>query len=231
MDVENATTGKLEGLPGNIAAYIDHTLLHPTALEKDFIRICEEAITHRFKAVCIPGAFVTSAAGVLSGSEIGLATVIGFPLGTSTTQSKCHEAEIAYADGAGELDVVMNPSRMRSGNLQAIAKELSELRKTVPRACLKLILETCYLTDDQKREACKLATDAGWDFVKTSTGFGSGGATLEDVKLMRQASGAEMKIKASGGIRDLETAMSFIEAGASRLGTSSGIALVRAASG
>ena len=231
MDDANATLGNQEGLPGNIAAYIDHTLLHPTALEADFIRICEEAITHGFKAVCIPGAFVKSAAGVLSGSEIGLATVIGFPLGTSSTPSKCCEAETAYAEGARELDVVMNPSWIRSGNLSAIAGELSELRKTVPGACLKLILETCYLTDDQKREACKLATDAEWDFVKTSTGFGSGGATLEDVKLMRQSVGARLKVKASGGIRDLQTAMSFIEAGAARLGTSSGIALIKAALG
>lgn len=219
----------LEGLPGNLAAFIDHTLLHPTALEDDFQTLCEEAVFHAFKAVCVPGAFVGMAATALQGSGVDVATVIGFPLGTTSTRAKCNEAGEAFREGAKELDVVMNPTWMRSGNLRAVASELSELRETVPDACLKLILETCYLTDPQKQLACQMAVEAGWDFVKTSTGFGSGGATLEDVRLMKKVVGDQLGVKASGGIRDLETALSFLRAGATRLGTSSGVALIKAA--
>ena len=215
--------------PQDMAAFIDHTLLHPTALEKDIRTLCEEAIAHGFKAVCIPGAFVPTAAQLLSDTGVHVATVIGFPLGTASTRAKCCEAEIAFQAGATELDMVLNPTWMRSGNLTEVAAELSEVRKAVPAACLKLILETCYLTDAQKRAACEIALEAQWDYVKTSTGFGSGGATLEDVRLMKEVVGERMGIKASGGIRDLDAALSFLSAGATRLGTSSGIAIVEAA--
>lgn len=216
-------------LAKKLASSIDHTLLRPTALKEEILETCKEAIAHGFKAVCIPGAYVKTAADALSGSGALLATVVGFPLGTTSTRAKCCETEASLQDGAQELDVVLNPSWILGGRHTAIARELTQLRSIASGACLKLILETCNLQDTHITTACQLARDAGWDFVKTSTGFGTAGATLEDVALMRQAVGAQMGIKASGGIRTLEEALRFLQAGATRIGTSSGVGILMAA--
>ena len=155
-----------------------------------------------------------------------LAAVLGFPHGNSTSSSKCLEAEAYFKNGADELDMVINVGWMRSGRIKQIETELALIRKAVPQAVLKLILETCYLNDDQKRLACQLAMGAGWDYVKTSTGFGTGGATLADVRLMKEEVRNTMGIKASGGIRDYKTALKYLKEGATRIGTSSGPAIV-----
>lgn len=211
-----------------LASYIDHTLLSPLATEPEIVRLCREALDHSFRAVCVHGCNLDTAREMVSGSGVSLAAVVGFPLGAAATKAKLCEAEACILAGADELDMVLNLGWMKAGNLKAIASELRLLREAAPDAVLKLILETCYLEDPEKKAACHLALDAGWDFVKTSTGFGKGGATLADVRLMKSLAADRMQVKASGGIRDLEAALAFIEAGADRLGTSSGLALMDA---
>jgi deoxyribose-phosphate aldolase len=164
----------------------------------------------------------------LTGADIGLAAVVGFPLGATSTRTKIYEAAACIESGASELDVVLNAGMVKSENYRAVRRELEELRRLNPDTILKLILETCFLDDREKRTVCAMAMDTGWDFVKTSTGFGTGGATLADVGLMREAVGSQMQVKASGGIRDIDFALALIAAGADRLGTSSGIALIHA---
>jgi deoxyribose-phosphate aldolase len=178
--------------------------------------------------VCVNGCHLEAAREIVRGSGVSLAAVVGFPLGAGATEAKACEAEACLLAGAEELDVVLNLGWLKAGNLKAVTTELRLLREIAPDAVLKLILETCFLEDAEKRTACRLALDAGWDFVKTSTGFGTGGATLADVRLMKEAVGEHMQVKASGGIRDLDAALAFIAAGADRLGTSSGLALVEA---
>lgn len=211
-----------------LASYIDHTLLSPVATEAGVEQLCREALQHRFRAVCVNGCHLEVAREMLQGSGVSLAAVVGFPLGAMATVAKVCEAEACVLSGADELDMVLNLGWLKAGNLKAVATELRMLRETAPEAVLKLILETCYLEDSEKRTACRLALDAGWDFVKTSTGFGQAGATLADVRLLKEAVGEKMQVKASGGIRDLDTALAYIAAGADRLGTSSGLALVEA---
>ena len=211
-----------------LASYIDHTLLSPLATETAIEGLCREALQHRFRAVCVNGCHLATAREMLSGSGVSLAAVVGFPLGATASKAKACEAEACMHAGAGELDVVLNLGWLKAGNLEAVAEELRLLREVAPDAVLKLILETCFLEDAEKITACRLALDAGWDFVKTSTGFGKGGATLADVRLMKETVGERMQVKASGGIRDLDTALAFIAAGAERLGTSSGLALIEA---
>ena len=206
--------------------FIDHTLLKPTATPKDIENLCKEAIAHQFIAVCIPPSYLKNAKSVLKDSNVKLATVIGFPLGAMTTNAKVFEAKDALANGADEIDMVINIGMLKSGEAKYIEKEIAEIKKAIGSKILKVIIETCYLTNAEKEAACKAALNANADFVKTSTGFGTAGATFEDVKLMKKIAGDKMQIKASGGIKDRETAIKYIELGVSRLGTSSGIKLV-----
>lgn len=206
--------------------FIDHTLLKPTATPEDIENLCKEAMAHQFIAVCIPPAYLKHAKSVLKDSKIKLATVIGFPLGAMTTEAKVFEAKDALANGADEIDMVINIGILKGGDANYIENEIAEIKKAIGSKVLKVIIETCYLTDAEKETACRAALNANADFVKTSTGFGTGGATFEDVKLMKKIAGDKMQIKASGGIKDRETAIKYIELGVSRLGTSSGIKLV-----
>lgn len=209
-----------------IADYIDHTNLKPNATITEINKLCNEAITYLFKAVCVNGCHVPLAKELLNGSDIKLAAVIGFPLGAMTTSAKIFEAKDAISKGADEIDMVLNIGCLKSGLDEFVQNEITQIKSAVGDKVLKVILETCYLTDDEKRRACTLAVSSGADFVKTSTGFGTGGATFEDVKLMKEIVRDNALIKASGGIRDRETALKYIELGVSRIGTSSGPTLI-----
>ena len=206
--------------------FIDHTLLKPTATPEDIENLCKEAIAHQFIAVCIPPSYLKHAKSVLKDSNVELATVIGFPLGAMTTNAKVFEAKDALANGADEIDMVINIGMLKGGEANYVENEIAEIKKAIGSKILKVIIETCYLTNAEKEAACKAALNANADFVKTSTGFGTAGATFEDVKLMKKIAGDKMQIKASGGIKDRETAIKYLELGVSRLGTSSGIKLV-----
>lgn len=206
--------------------YIDHTNLKATATPQDIKNICLEAKEHKFYAVCVNGCYVGLAISMLKDSEVKVAAVIGFPLGAMSTEAKIAEAKDCVNNGADEIDMVINLGLLKAEHYKAVEDEISAIKKAIGNTVLKVIIETCYLTDDEKSVACKAALNAGADFVKTSTGFGTGGATLEDVKLMKEVVGTRMQIKASGGIKDRKTAMEYIELGVSRLGTSAGIDLI-----
>jgi len=206
--------------------YIDHTILKATATPKEIVQLCAEAIQFKFYAVCVNGSYVKLAKSELKNSEVKIAAVIGFPLGAMSTEAKIAEAVQCVADGADEIDMVINVGLLKAGQADLVENEIAAIKKAIGTQVLKVIIETCYLTNDEKKTACRAALNAHADFVKTSTGFGTGGATIEDVKLMKAEVGDKLKIKASGGIRDLKTALEYIELGVSRLGTSSGIALV-----
>lgn len=209
-----------------INKYIDHTLLKATATPDEIIALCDEAKTHNFFSVCVNGCYVPLAKDNLKDSDVKIVAVIGFPLGASPPESKIREAEIAIEHGADEIDMVMNVGFLKGEWYEAVTTEIAEVKKAIGSCVLKVILEICYLTDEEIRKACQLAIKAKADFVKTSTGFGSGGATEDAVKIMREEVGDRLKIKASGGIRDLETTTKYIEMGAYRIGTSSGVAIV-----
>lgn len=223
--------GTLRGMrptsPRELAAYIDHTLLRPDAMARDIETLCAEAIQAGFASVCVNGSRVAFARRCLGGSGIRVAAVIGFPLGAMTTRMKCLEAEGAVGDGAGELDMVMALGQLKDGARDHVRREIAEVVRVAGAVNVKVILECALLSAEEKVLACHLADEAGAAMVKTSTGFGAGGATLEDVRLLRATVPSRMGVKASGGIRDTSTALALIEAGASRLGTSSGLALVR----
>lgn len=206
--------------------YIDHTLLKPTATEADIQRLCDEAKTYGFYAVCVNSSYVPLAYKALKDSKIKIAAVVGFPLGAMSTESKLFEARYCLDRGADEIDVVINLGWLKSGFTKKVLEELITLKRTIGNAVLKVIIETCYLTEEEKIMATGLVVDAGADFVKTSTGFGTDGASFEDVVLMKKVVGDKVRIKASGGIRDRETAIKYIELGASRLGTSSGVKII-----
>ncbi|BFP43345.1 deoxyribose-phosphate aldolase [Flavobacteriaceae bacterium GF1] len=210
-----------------LAPYIDHTLLKPQATEADIKKLCQEAIGHGFKAVCVNGCYVEMAVNQLQGQATQVATVIGFPLGAMTTEAKIFEAKDAVNKGADEVDMVLNIGWLKSGWDANVQDEIAQIKEGIGEKVLKVILETCYLTDDEKKRASHLAVSAGADFVKTSTGFGTGGATLDDVRLIKSIVGDKALIKASGGIRDRSTALQYIELGVSRIGTSSGPILVK----
>lgn len=216
--------------PNRIAAAIDHTLLKPTATWADYQRLCAEAREYHFAAVCVPPVFVRDCAQELDGSGVRVATVVGFPLGYQTSASKALEARQAVLDGATEIDMVQNVAWAKDGRWDDVRADIAAVVKSTkdanPSALVKVIIETCYLTDDEKVRSCQAAVEAGADFVKTSTGFGSGGATVEDVRLMRRTVGQHIGVKASGGVRSPEQAVAMLEAGATRLGTSSGVSLV-----
>ena len=210
----------------SLSKYIDHTILKATATPSDIKLLCKEAKDYNFYAVCVNGCFVKLAKDEVAGSNVKVAAVIGFPLGTMSTEAKVLETTSCINDGADEIDMVINVGILQSGNNDYVEDEILAIKKACGDKILKVIIETCYLTKDEKRTACQLAMNAGADFVKTSTGFGTGGATLEDVKLMKEVVGDAMKIKASGGIRDKETAKEYIALGINRIGTSSGIKIV-----
>lgn len=206
--------------------YIDHTLLKATATIDDVKQLCREAKEHDFYAVCVNGCYVELARTELENSDVKVAAVIGFPLGAMSTRSKIEEAKACVEDGADEIDMVINVGLLKSGRYKIVENEIAGIKKAIGNAVLKVIIETCYLSEEEKKLACRAAMNAGADFVKTSTGFGTGGATLEDVKLMKEVVGDKLQIKASGGIKDAETAKEYIDLGVSRIGTSSGIKIV-----
>jgi deoxyribose-phosphate aldolase len=217
----------LPSSPRELAGYIDHTLLRADATARDVETLCAEALQANFAAVCVNGSRVGFARRCLGGSGVKVAAVVGFPLGAMTTRVKCLEAEGALSDGAAELDVVLAVGQLKDGARDHVRRDLAEVVRVAGVAKVKAILECCLLTQDEKAMACRLAEEAGVAMVKTSTGFSSGGATLQDVRLLRSTVSARVGVKASGGIRDTATALAMIEAGATRLGTSSGLALVR----
>ena len=206
--------------------YIDHTILKANATESDVVQLCEEARQHEFFSVCINSAWVPTARKLLAGSPVKVCSVIGFPLGAMSTAAKVFEAKQAVADGADEIDMVINVGWLKDGKDDAVREEIQAIKEAVGSRVLKVIIETCYLSDAEKVRACQLSVEAGADFVKTSTGFGTGGATVEDVQLMLDKVQGKTKVKASGGVRDAEAAKKYIEMGVMRLGTSNGIKIV-----
>lgn len=216
--------------PRAIASLIDHTLLKPEAAQNDVSRVCAEACQFGFASVCINPCWVPFVAELLAGSRVKVCTVIGFPLGANETAGKLCEADLALSHGARELDMVQNIGALRSQEFDSLRSEIAELAQLSHSrgAILKVILETCLLTDDEKITACRLAVEAHADFVKTSTGFSTSGATIGDVKLMRETVGDALGVKASGGIRTLEALRQMVAAGATRIGTSSGVSILAA---
>lgn len=211
----------------SLAQAIDHTLLKPEATEEDIARLCAEAREYGFFSVCVNTSRVACAAAELQGSDVRVAAVTGFPLGAMETAAKAFETARAIELGAREIDTVLAIGMLREGRTESVLRDLVEVVRAAGGTPVKVIFETCLLTDAQKLTACAIAIDAGAAFVKTSTGFSSGGATLADVRLLAGAVAGSCQVKASGGIRDTGTALAMIEAGASRLGTSNGIAIVK----
>ena len=211
--------------------YIDHTLLKATATPDEIRKLCSEAKTHQFFSVCVNSCHVPLAKAELAGSAVKVCTVVGFPLGAMAPKAKVFEAQNAIAEGADEVDMVLNVGWLKAGKTVEVRDEIKALKAAVGKRVLKVILETCYLTDEEKKLACQLCVEAGADFVKTSTGFGTGGATPEDAKLMVAAVAGKALVKASGGVRDAAAAQMYVDLGVRRLGTSNGIAIVSGASG
>lgn len=217
--------------PFALARYIDHSLLRPEATEADIEKLCSEAVQYRFFSVCIHPSFIRTARRALAGTDVRVSAVIGFPLGGSLPRVKAYEAMEAAFLGADELDIVMNIGYAKSARWTDLRKETDALLTATPAVVHKMIIETCYLTDSEKRTASAIMLDAGAEFVKTSTGFGPSGASVGDIALIRHATHGRIGIKAAGGIRNLDDTLAFIEAGATRIGTSAGVNIVRACSG
>ncbi|GAA1356348.1 deoxyribose-phosphate aldolase [Arthrobacter rhombi] len=219
--------------PDTIASYIDHTLLKPDASREDILAVAAEAAKYHFKSVCVNPLWVTTVADALQGSGVLTCSVIGFPFGATTTAVKSFEAAGAIADGASEIDMVIDVSAARRGDRDALVADIGGVATTVHEggAILKVIIETSLLDEAAKVLACDAAAEAGADFVKTSTGFAGGGATVEDIALMRRTVGPDLGVKASGGVRSLADAQAMIAAGATRLGASSGVAIVEGEQG
>ena len=210
-----------------IAATIDHTLLKATATEAQIKTLCAEARTHRFASVCVNPGWVRLCAAELAGSDVPVCTVVGFPLGANASEIKAAEARLAIAQGAREIDMVINIGKAKAGDWTSVEEDIrAVVQASKPAALVKVIIETCYLNAEEKAKACLAAKAAGANFVKTSTGFGTGGATIEDVALMRATVGECMKVKASGGIRTRAEAIAMLNAGASRIGASAGVSIV-----
>lgn len=210
----------------NYNKLIDHTLLKPDAKEADVIKLCQEAKQYDFMSVCVNPYYVSLAKKELTGSNVLVCTVVGFPLGQNTTEAKILETRDALKNGADEIDMVINIARLKDGDNPYVENEIALLKKECANHTLKVIIETCLLTDEEKIRACKLAKSAGADFVKTSTGFSTGGATVHDVKLMRETVGEKMGVKASGGVRTHEDLLNMVSAGATRIGTSNGTKII-----
>lgn len=212
-----------------IAAMIDHTLLKPEATPAQIEKLCAEAAEYHFASVCVNPVYIPLAARLLKGTGVKVCCVVGFPLGAIAPEQKAAEAASCAAMGAEELDMVIHVGAAKAGDWALVQRDIEGVVKAAAGHTVKVIIETCLLTDEEKVKACEAAKAAGADFVKTSTGFSTGGATTHDIALMRKTVGPEMGVKASGGIRDYETAMAMIEAGANRIGASAGIAIVAAA--
>ena len=212
----------------NLSSMIDHTILKADATSEMVRSLCEEAREYKFAAVCVNPTHIKYCKELLKDSGVKVATVIGFPLGANTSETKAFETKDAIEKGADEVDMVINIGALKDKNYDLVKNDIEAVVKAASGAAIvKVIIETSLLTDDEKKKVCQLALDAGADFVKTSTGFSTGGATIEDVKLMKSVVGDNMGIKASGGVRDKETAEAMIQAGATRLGTSSGIKIAK----
>lgn len=207
--------------------YIDHTLLSPTATEADILNLCEEALKHNFYSVCVNSSYVPFAKQALGNSDVKVCTVVGFPLGAMSTQAKIFEATQAIEQGAAEIDMVMNIGRLKSKNYVAVLKDISDVKRAIGLTPLKIIFEISELSKNEIVKACEICIDAKADFVKTSTGFSKSGATLTAVKIMKKSVKDQLKIKASGGIKDAETALKYIEVGVHRIGTSSGVTMMQ----
>jgi deoxyribose-phosphate aldolase len=205
---------------------IDHTALKATTTKEQIKVLCEEAAEYKFMSVCVNPTWVKTASDLLKDSEVLVCTVIGFPLGANTPAVKAFETKDAIANGAGEVDMVVNVGAVKDGNWDLVFEDIKAVVDASGDVLVKVIIETCYLTDEEKVKTCELAVKAGADFVKTSTGFGTGGATKEDIALMRKTVGPNIGVKASGGVRTPEDLKNMVEAGATRIGTSSGIKLV-----
>lgn len=210
----------------SLASIIDHTLLKANATRDQIERLCDEAVANGFASVCVNSCWVAPAAERLAASPVKVCTVIGFPLGAMSTAAKAAEATCAVADGADELDMVINVGWLLAGETDAVREDISAIVEAARGRCVKVILETCLLTPEQIQQACELSVEAGATFVKTSTGFSTGGATVEDVALMSRTVAGRCKVKASGGIHTAAEAQAMVDAGADRIGTSSGIAIV-----
>lgn len=215
-----------EWTKASIAKTIDHTILKPSATSEQIKELCAEARANKFASVCVNPRWVSLVAKELSGSDVAVCTVIGFPLGANTREIKVKETELAIQQGAQEVDMVIDIASLKSGDYKSLEEDIRAVVKTAGKAVVKVIIETCFLNNEEKRIACEAAMKAGAHFVKTSTGFGTGGATADDVRLMRKVVGETMRVKASGGIRSYHDAIAMLEAGADRIGTSSGVAIV-----
>jgi deoxyribose-phosphate aldolase len=222
------TTNRPPASAQEIATLIDHTLLKPDATETDITAVCRQALEFQFASVCVNPVWVPLVHSHLAHSRVKTCSVVGFPLGANRTSLKVEETRLAAAEGASEIDMVINVGALRSSHSALVGDEIQQIaeRAHTSGAILKVILETCLLTDDQKILACTLARDAGADFVKTSTGFSTGGATEADIKLMRATVGPAMGVKASGGVRTLDALQRMVHAGATRIGTSSGAQII-----
>lgn len=205
---------------------IDHTLLKPDATPEQIVKLCEEAKMFDFMSVCVNPGYVPLAYEQLKGSNVKVCTVIGFPLGMNLTVTKVQEAELAIKEGADEIDMVINIGMLKAGHDDYVEEEIRQLKYVAGSKVLKVIIETCLLNDDEKVRACLASKNAGADFVKTSTGFSTGGATVHDVYLMRKTVGEEMGVKASGGVKTHEDLLAMVEAGATRIGTSNGTKII-----
>jgi len=206
--------------------YIDHTLLSASATESDILKLCEEALKYNFYSVCVNSSYVYLAKQAIGRSNIKVCAVVGFPLGAMSTEAKVFEAKNAIDQGATEIDMVMNIGRLKSKNHLAVLKDISAVKRAIGLTTLKVILEISELSKNEIVKACEICIDAKADFVKTSTGFSKSGATLTAIKIMRKTVKNQLKVKASGGIRDVETALKYIEVGADRIGASAGVAMM-----
>ncbi|AGB42096.1 deoxyribose-phosphate aldolase [Halobacteroides halobius DSM 5150] len=209
-----------------VAGMIDHTILGPDATKEDIVKKCQEAIEYKFASVCVNPSFVKLVKQELSGSPVKVCTVIGFPLGANTTETKSFATRDAVDAGADEIDMVINLGAIKSKAWEIVQDDIAAVVQAAGDKIVKVIIETCYLTEEEKKKACQVAKEAGADFVKTSTGFGTAGATVEDVKLMKEVVGDDLEVKASGGVRSMADAQDMIEAGATRIGASSGVKIV-----
>ncbi|GHD12289.1 deoxyribose-phosphate aldolase [Tianweitania populi] len=224
------STNKAAEASIELAGLIDHTVLKPDASRADVARHCDEALEHGFASVCVNGVHAGFVAQRLKNSAVMTCAVLGFPLGASGAESKALEAAALVKAGADELDMVLDIGALREGDLARVEADIRAVREACHGKVLKVILETALLNDAQKETACRIAAEVGADFVKTSTGFSTGGATIDDVKLMRRIVGDKLGVKASGGIRDAQTAVAMVEAGANRIGASASVAIVSGAS-
>ena len=210
----------------NLPALIDHTVLRPEVTRADVLRLCKEATDNEFHVIFVPPCYAAEAVEAVAGSAVRVGIPVGFPLGGQSTSAKVAEAMDGVKQGAVVLDMVINVSRLKSGDLNAVRQDIAEVVGATPSAEHKVILETCYLSEQEKITACKLVVEAGADYVKSSTGFGAGGATIADVRLMKAAVSGRAKVKASGGIRDWKTTREMLEAGADRIGTSASLKIL-----